>query len=54
MSVNDFPGPLFTDLYELTMAAGYFEHHLDQSATFSLFLRACDVYVCIPALKTPA
>jgi nicotinate phosphoribosyltransferase len=39
MSVNEFPGPLFTDLYELTMAAGYFERHLDDIATFSLFVR---------------
>jgi len=40
MSVPAFPGPLFTDLYELTMAAGYFQHRLDESATFSLFVRA--------------
>jgi nicotinate phosphoribosyltransferase len=39
MNVDDFPGPLFTDLYELTMAAGYFHHHLDEAATFSLFVR---------------
>jgi nicotinate phosphoribosyltransferase len=39
MSVNDFPGPLFTDLYELTMAAGYFERRMDDVATFSLFVR---------------
>ena len=33
-------GPLFTDLYELTMAAGYFERQLTEEATFSLFVRA--------------
>jgi len=32
-------GPLFTDLYELTMAAGYFDHHVFDSATFSVFIR---------------
>ena len=32
-------GPLFTDLYELTMAAGYFAHKMTASATFSLFIR---------------
>ena len=33
-------GPLFTDLYELTMAAGYHRHGLhDQQATFSVFVR---------------
>ena len=32
-------GPLFTDLYELTMAAGYFAHRMTASATFSLFVR---------------
>jgi len=31
--------PLFTDLYELTMAAGYFEHQILANATFSLFIR---------------
>ncbi|MBL0714106.1 MAG: nicotinate phosphoribosyltransferase [Desulfosarcina sp.] len=31
---------LFTDLYELTMAAGYFHHHLHtERATFSVFAR---------------
>ena len=39
MSFPEFPGPLFTDLYELTMAAGYFDRHLDETATFSLFVR---------------
>lgn len=32
-------GPLFTDLYELTMAAGYFAHRVFEKATFSLFIR---------------
>ncbi len=33
-------GPLFTDFYELTMAAGYYRHGLhDQQATFSVFVR---------------
>lgn len=32
-------GPLFTDLYELTMAASYFEHQLFSQAVFSLFIR---------------
>lgn len=30
---------LSTDLYELTMAAAYFENHLDAPATFELFIR---------------
>jgi len=33
-------GPLFTDLYELTMAGGYFEQGMTGEATFSLFVRA--------------
>lgn len=40
MSFSSFPGPLFTDLYELTMAAGYFDRKLDEPATFSLFARS--------------
>jgi nicotinate phosphoribosyltransferase len=31
---------LLTDLYELTMAAGYFEHRLSYRATFELFVRS--------------
>lgn len=31
--------PLFTDLYELTMAASYFQHRRFAPATFSLFVR---------------
>lgn len=32
-------GPLFTDLYELTMGASYFHHQVTAPATFSLFVR---------------
>jgi nicotinate phosphoribosyltransferase len=32
-------GPLFTDLYELTMAASYYAHQVFSTATFSLFTR---------------
>lgn len=32
-------GPLFTDLYELTMAAAYFDHKITREAAFSLFIR---------------
>ena len=32
-------GPLFTDLYELTMAAGYFDHGITAEASFSMFIR---------------
>ncbi len=32
-------GPLCADLYELTMAAAYFQAHLCDEATFSLFVR---------------
>ena len=32
-------GPLFTDLYELTMAAAYLKSGIDGRATFSLFIR---------------
>ena len=39
MTVKHRLGPLFTDLYELTMAAGYFERGLFEPATFSLFIR---------------
>ncbi|MFQ5695545.1 MAG: nicotinate phosphoribosyltransferase, partial [Terriglobia bacterium] len=30
---------LLTDLYELTMAAAYFENRIDAQATFELFVR---------------
>ena len=33
------PSALFTDLYELTMAASYFQHRMFAPATFSLFVR---------------
>lgn len=39
MSSDTGLSPLFTDLYELTMAAGYWKHSMDGEATFSLFLR---------------
>ena len=32
-------GPLFTDLYELTMGASYYANHIVSTATFSLFVR---------------
>jgi nicotinate phosphoribosyltransferase len=31
--------PLFTDLYEITMAAGYHAHGMNQRATFSVYVR---------------
>ena len=39
MSDVTAPSPLFTDLYELTMAAGYWQHGIEADATFSLYLR---------------
>ncbi len=39
MIKNQRIGPLFTDLYELTMAASYFDRHIEGNATFSLFAR---------------
>lgn len=39
MEPNHQVGPLFTDLYELTMAAGYFAQQMTAPATFSLFVR---------------
>jgi nicotinate phosphoribosyltransferase len=39
MTTSSTFGPLFTDLYQLTMAAGYFEKKMDAPATFSLFVR---------------
>jgi nicotinate phosphoribosyltransferase len=35
-------GPLLTDLYEITMAAGYWAHGLEDRATFSVFVRDPD------------
>jgi nicotinate phosphoribosyltransferase len=37
--VDDDNAALFTDLYELTMAASYHAHSLDEPATFDLFAR---------------
>ena len=39
MTVVHRAGPLFTDLYELTMAASYHAHRMFAPATFSLFIR---------------
>ena len=39
MTTSPRAGPLFVDLYELTMAAGYHAHRLNPPATFSLFIR---------------
>ena len=39
MWVDDDNASLLTDLYELTMAASYHAHGLDQPATFDLFIR---------------
>ena len=39
MWVSDANAGLLTDLYELTMAASYFAHGMDDSATFDLFVR---------------
>jgi nicotinate phosphoribosyltransferase len=39
MSLFSQFGPLLTDLYELTMAAGYYDNHISGEATFSLFIR---------------
>ncbi len=39
MTVFQRIGPLFTDLYELTMAASYYKQQVTFPATFSLFIR---------------
>jgi len=39
MTIPQRVGPLFTDLYELTMGAGYFARRMMSPATFSLFIR---------------
>ncbi len=36
-------GPLFADLYQLTMAAAYFQKGMQGNATFSLFVRESEV-----------
>ena len=38
LSAGTYSG-LLTDLYELTMAAGYFQTHFQARATFELFVR---------------
>lgn len=42
MSMGTPISPLFTDLYELTMAAAYWEQGKNEKATFSLYLRPQD------------
>ncbi len=37
--VTDRNAAMLTDQYELTMAASYFAHGMDQPATFELFIR---------------
>src|SRR5688500_8229950 len=39
-AAQPFLPELFTDLYELTMAASYFAHGLNGEATFDLFVRS--------------
>jgi len=39
MTATSRIGPLFTDLYELTMAASYFDNSIFSDATFSVFVR---------------
>jgi len=39
MTISHRVGPLFTDLYEITMGAGYFARRMMSTATFSLFIR---------------
>ena len=39
MTVTRRIGPLFTDFYELTMAASYFDNRIFSEATFSVFVR---------------
>ncbi|MBW1866816.1 MAG: nicotinate phosphoribosyltransferase, partial [Deltaproteobacteria bacterium] len=39
MTKHHYMGPLFTDFYELTMAAGYFNQKMMEKATFSVFIR---------------
>lgn len=38
--------PLLTDLYQLTMMAGYFEDRIDYTATFELFVRKYPEHRC--------
>ena len=39
MKITSSISPLFTDLYEITMAAGYFANRIDGDATFSVYAR---------------
>ena len=39
MTVSEITNPLFTDLYELTMAAAYHGNRVEGEAVFSLFIR---------------
>ena len=39
MTSSPIIGPLLTDLYEITMAAGYWAHDIQGRATFSVFVR---------------
>lgn len=39
MTSSPLAGPLLTDLYEITMAAGYWAHDVRNRATFSVFVR---------------
>jgi len=42
MTPPHLAGPLLTDLYEITMAAGYWAHDVQDRATFSVFARNPD------------
>jgi nicotinate phosphoribosyltransferase len=42
MTSSHLAGPLLTDLYEITMAAGYWAHDVKDRATFSVFVRNPD------------
>jgi len=42
MTPSPLAGPLLTDLYEITMAAGYWAHDIRDRATFSVFVRNPD------------
>jgi nicotinate phosphoribosyltransferase len=42
MTSSYLAGPLLTDLYEITMTAGYWAHNLNDRATFSVFVRNPD------------
>ncbi|MBD3370914.1 nicotinate phosphoribosyltransferase [Candidatus Fermentibacteria bacterium] len=41
MTIGPVRSGLFTDLYELTMAQGYFVLHPDRRAVFDMFFRSC-------------